>query len=120
MPTTEPDQVANVGWNGSSETTEITNDQDNVGFPAETKDGELVFIARTTHDGTTKVMTTADGVEYVDDGITGKIVLRSEYVSPALATPLYPNVPSEAEAVSDEEKEATFDGWGESKPADED
>lgn len=71
---TEPKDVGSR--NRDTETTPVTNDPANKGFPAKTQEGELVFIVNITRDGGNdkKVLHTADGRKFNDDGVQGFLV----------------------------------------------
>lgn len=80
MPATTSENLAFPGRNRDTEDTPITNDPSNQGFPAKTQNGELVFIVRQERDGLKKVLVTADGTKYLDDGVAGFLKPYSEEV----------------------------------------
>lgn len=75
---TEPQDVGSR--NRDTEDTAVTNDPSNAGFPAKTQEGELVFIVDVTRDGGNdkKVLHTADGRKFNDDGVQGMLVEITE------------------------------------------
>lgn len=102
MPATTSENLAFPGRNRDTEDTPITNDPSNEGFPAKTQNGELVFIVRTERDGLKKVLVTADGTKYLDDGVAGYLKPYSEEVieDGTVDPDVHPNASDEAAAAA--------------------